>query len=288
MGRGVALRFLIGAVVLGVAVTLFANAVYAADANGMKPAAQADYDLGGRYFSVGQYADAIQQFRAGFVIDPQPVFLYAIAQAERLQKDCPDALLEYRQFLDQSAASTDPLIVEKRDNAVAMTAECQAAATQPATGGSPTVHAKTSAGTPKGVQKPANSTRANPLADQPAGLGGESLWDRRKVAILASVGTAVVLGAGATFALLGRSADNAYHSYPGSPQAAEHDASTARGDYLAGNILLGAGVAAAALTTYLWLRAPDGGAGPADRVAWSVCPLPGAAIATFSGSWGGP
>jgi hypothetical protein len=50
-------------------------------------------------FRQRDYAAAITAFDAGYAIDPQPIFLYDKAQAQRLAGDCKSAIDTYRAFL---------------------------------------------------------------------------------------------------------------------------------------------------------------------------------------------
>jgi tetratricopeptide (TPR) repeat protein len=65
----------------------------------MAPQARAALEHGLRSYAIGQYADAIREFRAGYQIDPQPEFLYALGQALRLSGECGEAIAAYRSFL---------------------------------------------------------------------------------------------------------------------------------------------------------------------------------------------
>src|SRR5262245_49757562 len=73
------------------------------------PEARQHEEQGARLFDLQQYSEAIIEFRAAYQIDPQPVYLYAIAQAERQQGDCDKAIKSYQRYLDKSpsAASAD-------------------------------------------------------------------------------------------------------------------------------------------------------------------------------------
>jgi hypothetical protein len=50
-------------------------------------------------FRQQDFAAAIEAFDAGYAIDPQPIFLYDKAQAQRLSGDCKSAIETYRAFL---------------------------------------------------------------------------------------------------------------------------------------------------------------------------------------------
>jgi tetratricopeptide (TPR) repeat protein len=81
-------------------VTLLMTAGAAADEQTrMSPEAQRHLDTGLAHFAAQEYNEAIAEFRAGYALEPHPVFLYTMAQAERMSGDCPTAITLYRRFL---------------------------------------------------------------------------------------------------------------------------------------------------------------------------------------------
>jgi tetratricopeptide (TPR) repeat protein len=60
-------------------------------------------ERGLQHYQDGEFELAIDEFSAGYELDPQPELLFALAQAERLSGDCASASVYYREFLD-----TDP------------------------------------------------------------------------------------------------------------------------------------------------------------------------------------
>jgi hypothetical protein len=62
-------------------------------------AANVELMRGEEKFRQKDYAAAIAAFDAGYAIDPQPIFLYDKAQAQRLSGDCRTALATYKAFL---------------------------------------------------------------------------------------------------------------------------------------------------------------------------------------------
>jgi hypothetical protein len=268
----------------------------------MAPKAQKHFDEGSRFYNIGDYADAAKEFKAGYLIDPQPRFLYAIAQNERMSGDCTSAVTEYGRYLALSQGTTDPDEQARRDNAQSMMDKCQTQA--PAS--------EAVKGSQVAPPKPVKPTQANPTSGQglpkaspvkPPGpapavvspptvaaaspVNQPSLWSRHSGALIAGGATVVALAGGVTLGLLGKSADNAAHKYPGSHQQADSDYSTAHTDYLVANVLLGASVVGAAITTWLWLRAPAT-ASTNDRAALTLVPLPSGAAASVAGTFGGP
>jgi hypothetical protein len=65
----------------------------------MRPAAQALYDRALSRFPTHDYAAAIGDLEAGYVLEPRRDFLFAEAQAKRLGGDCAGAVGLYQRFL---------------------------------------------------------------------------------------------------------------------------------------------------------------------------------------------
>jgi tetratricopeptide (TPR) repeat protein len=85
--------------VVAVFVTLVATA---AGAQTVDPRAREHLTRGLRLYDAQKYADAIAEFQAGYQIDPQPDFLYAMGQAERLNGDCRRAIAAFEAYLRTS------------------------------------------------------------------------------------------------------------------------------------------------------------------------------------------
>jgi hypothetical protein len=129
------------------------------------PKAQAHFDKGSKYFQVGMYDDAIKEFRAGYLIDPQAEFMYGIAQSERLSGDCKDAVLQYGQYLHASAGSTDPVELAKQKNAQAMIDNCAPGTGQPTP--TPTPTPPTPASAPNTTQTNKTPKPPTPVTPEP-------------------------------------------------------------------------------------------------------------------------
>ena len=94
------------------------------------------YNEGDRHFALREFDQAIEKFRAAYLLDPQPLFLFNIAQAYLEKGTCDEAEQFYLQYL---SANTDDQTV--RANARQRVAEidagtaepCRAPATGPAT-----------------------------------------------------------------------------------------------------------------------------------------------------------
>jgi tetratricopeptide (TPR) repeat protein len=61
--------------------------------------AKVELERGEARFRDKDYAGAIAAFDAGYALDPQPIFLYDKAQAQRLSGDCASAIESYKAFL---------------------------------------------------------------------------------------------------------------------------------------------------------------------------------------------
>lgn len=61
--------------------------------------AESHLTRGQKLFADGRYPDAIDELRAGYVLSPQPRFLYALGQAYRLNHQCVEAVKAYRDFV---------------------------------------------------------------------------------------------------------------------------------------------------------------------------------------------
>jgi hypothetical protein len=66
--------------------------------------AKGHLERGLRLYDTQAYTEAIAEFKAGYRIDPRPSFLYALAQAQRMNGDCKNAVVAYRAFLRSAPA----------------------------------------------------------------------------------------------------------------------------------------------------------------------------------------
>jgi tetratricopeptide (TPR) repeat protein len=92
-------------VVLALAGTAVAQPAPPADP---KAEAKAHAEVGTRLFDAQQYSKAAEEYQQAYLLDPQPTFLYASAQALRLGGDCTRALRAYNAYL-----RTNPSAMEK-------------------------------------------------------------------------------------------------------------------------------------------------------------------------------
>jgi tetratricopeptide (TPR) repeat protein len=82
-------------------------------------AAEAHHRRGSMLFDLGDYAAAITEFQAGFVLTNAPGFLYNLGQAYRLAGDCERAERAYRAYLDAAPVANRSLIESRIDEMAA-------------------------------------------------------------------------------------------------------------------------------------------------------------------------
>ena len=70
-----------------------------APAEELDPEAKAYFDSGLASYNAKEYAEAIEDLRTAYALDPNPMTLFAWAQAERLDGHCGRATKLYRRFL---------------------------------------------------------------------------------------------------------------------------------------------------------------------------------------------
>jgi tetratricopeptide (TPR) repeat protein len=89
--------------------------LWAAPSHADPARARAHFDLAKRYFEVNEYRKAIAEFKLAHIEEPDPAFLYNIAECHRHLGEAPDALVFYRRFLLLSPANAPARAsVEKR------------------------------------------------------------------------------------------------------------------------------------------------------------------------------
>ena len=75
--------------------------------------ARADYELGTRYWDVGQYDKALEAFRSAYAHRADPALLFNVAQCLRKLKRSSEALDMYRNFLRRAPRSPKRADVER-------------------------------------------------------------------------------------------------------------------------------------------------------------------------------
>ena len=102
------------AVVLAAATALPAPAVAApAEPAPMDPQAKAHLDRALELYQKGEHAAAIEEFKAGYAIDPRRDFLFAWAQSERQNGDCVTANELYKRFIAERPPDVQVAAAEK-------------------------------------------------------------------------------------------------------------------------------------------------------------------------------
>ena len=72
------------------------------------------YDKGNRYYQVGKYPEAIAEFEAGYLINPDPVMIFNIAQSYRMNNQPEEAARFYRNYLRSAPEAANRSAVEKQ------------------------------------------------------------------------------------------------------------------------------------------------------------------------------
>jgi len=154
------------AAAFGIAVAALALAATPAFADAAR--ARAHFDLAKRHFEVDEYQKAIEEFKAAHVEEPDPAFLYNIAECYRHMGETKEALVFYRRFLLLSPpnAPTRPT-VEKR--VAALQAVMRGAADVPLAPTTSPGTAATPGSAPAPKLSPAPPAAAPPGAPPPEG-----------------------------------------------------------------------------------------------------------------------
>jgi tetratricopeptide (TPR) repeat protein len=98
---------------LVVLVTLCANgAARAEDTNTTQ--AREHYNKGAKAFALGKFDDAIKEYEAAYELRDDPVFLYNIAQAHRLNRNPERALFFYRSYLSHAPKAENAADVRQK------------------------------------------------------------------------------------------------------------------------------------------------------------------------------
>src|SRR5271157_514619 len=100
------------AVLVFVCATL--GSVSSASAQDDRDAAKAHFSRGTRLYQVGEYRQALDEFKAAHLAKPDPSFLYNIAQCHRQLGDLEQAVTMYKRFLAASPNAANRAEVEKR------------------------------------------------------------------------------------------------------------------------------------------------------------------------------
>jgi len=167
--------------------------------------AKARYKEGLVHYNVKEYAEAVALFKQAYKLNPDPAYLYNIAQAYRLAGDCDNAASYYRTFLRDAPAGTANLDKAQRFLAEMETCIAERKSPEPATTtttSEPPPVAPTEA-TPPSETAPAPETVGVSTTTSPGGGGSPRL--RIAGIATASAGVAVTV-AGVVFGLRARGA----------------------------------------------------------------------------------
>jgi tetratricopeptide (TPR) repeat protein len=221
---------------------LIALAAPAARADPTPPAAmsedaRAHYERGLELYSAKDYAGAIRELDAGYALDPRREFLFAEAQAHRLNGDCKSAVPLYKKFLE-----TDPDDVQVNAAHIALARCAEQMATAPA--------------------PPAPSTKAPPIGTSapvlppPGAPAPAAPWYKDSIGgVLLGAGVAA-LAVGTGFSLAALSARDDANQNAGDYPDFTSRWSTARGrsQIAAGAFAAGAALTGAAIYRYWRVR----------------------------------
>jgi len=94
--------------------------------------ARKHFELGKRYFQVNEYRKAIDEFKAAHILEPDPAFLYNLAECHRRLGEDKEALTFYRRFLSLSPPGNPQRAVAEKRVAEIEAAEANPAAAPPA------------------------------------------------------------------------------------------------------------------------------------------------------------
>jgi hypothetical protein len=165
-----------------------------------KPDVSALEASGNKHFELAEYDAAITDFKEAFRISDEPGFLYNIAQAYRLKRDCREAATFYKTYLRRVPAAPNAAKIRERITEMDKCAETQPVAAPVVTTPTTTTPTTTAtATTPEPLEQPEQPE--TPPAANPRG------W--MKWAGIGALGVgAIGVGLGVKFALDGKAADD--------------------------------------------------------------------------------
>lgn len=177
--------------------TFLATPAFAAEEPAPAAGSKADLETAKRLFnqgqihySLGEYDQAISQFRAAYQLSFAPGLLFNIAQAYRLKGDCRQALEIYKHFL--RLAPDAPTHVEAESQVSSLEQRCRGAEAAPV---------PAPASPPPGGTAPVLVDANPPAAQKPEQPAAPPRWSTRgKVAaVLLGAGAAVGVAAGVVY-----------------------------------------------------------------------------------------
>ena len=220
----------------------------------MSDEARAHYERGLALYGEKDYAGAIRELDAGYALDPRREFLFAEAQAHRLNGDCKSAVPLYKKFLE-----TDPDDVQVNAAHIALARCAEQMATAPA--------------------PPAPSTKAPPIATSapvrpPPGVPAPAApWYKDTIGgVLLGAGVAA-LAAGTGFSLAALSArDDANQNAASYPDfTSRWSTAHGRSQIATGAFAAGAALTGVAIYRYWHVRRAHARASATPRLdAWAA------------------
>lgn len=271
----------------------------AAPAPAVNPDAKAHLDRGLRYYNTADYGRAADEFKAAYDIDPQPSYLYALAQAYRLGQDCPKAILVYKAFLRTGPPAEQATTAERNikdcETALAVHTQAPVAATpsaeEPGGGAAPATVPPVA--TPAGPHETQPATTAPPpganLAETPvtpAAAPSRAWWSDPLGWTLVGAGV-VGMGLGA-YLFSSAANDSSQATAMGTSEASYNDlVAQAHTDRVVGGLALGVGalLAVGGVVKFVYFPPPvestAGGSGEQEAgraLSLSATPLPGGAF----------
>jgi tetratricopeptide (TPR) repeat protein len=200
----------------------------------MSEEARAHYERGLELYGAKDYAGAIHELDAGYTLDPRREFLFAEAQAHRLNGDCKSAVPLYKKFLD-----SDPDDVQVNAAHIALARCAEQMATAPAT-------------------PPARTATSTPITAPTPGLPSAppSPWYRDTMGgVLLGAGVAALaVGSGLRFAAQAAS-DDANRTSPTYPDyQSRWSTARSRSQIAFGAFAAGAALTAGAIYRYFHVR----------------------------------
>jgi tetratricopeptide (TPR) repeat protein len=222
--------------------------------------AKAHYNKATRFYEVGDYQQALDEFKAAHMAKADPAFLYNIAQCHRQLGHAEQAITLYKRYLAASPKASNRAEVEKRIADL----ESGLAAKPPSAPAAP--EPQTSAFTPYAAPEPAPAPVAAPETVTQAEAATASSGWRFLPWIGVGVTLALVGGAVAT----GLSASSRYDDLQntcgkGPPGCSESDIDRVKSRALWANLLWGAAGVAAVGTGLSFVLTPHESA---VQVAW--------------------
>jgi tetratricopeptide (TPR) repeat protein len=241
--------------VVGVAVVASASLAYAGNpfAKPTSTDARAHLDAGNKLYDVRDFDKAIDEYKAGALIEPTPIFDYNLGQCYRQLGKYEDAIWHYDRFIKRGQPAGEVLDTINGFIAQMKAERDKKAMTEPPTEAAPTITSPT-----------ATTTTTAGTTEPPPPRGHKTNYFALGLGIAGGVG--MVAGAGLLWDAHSLR-DDANHTTSQQERDALHDKADTRS--LAGTIVGLGGVAVLGTGVAMWLLSRDAGQS-GDSVTWSV------------------